>query len=221
MRQVDAHHGQVFGLAFSPDGKLLAAGYDELVLLWDVATGKERATLSGHRGAVQAVSFSPDGKRLLSQSEDGTALVWQVFDPAPVPRATDLNALWADLAKDGITAHRAVFADGTVAGMTVLVQGVLGGVGALAAQLAHWGGATVIGTVLRDSDLSRVDSSAVAHLVALDRPYPADAIRAHAPDGVDRIVEVAFSDNADLDGAVAANNAVIAREYADCRHACA
>src|SRR5438270_13291770 len=89
----------------------------------------------------------------------------------------------------GITAHRAVFGDGPVAGKTVLVQGVLGGVGSLAAQLAHWGAATVIGTVLRDSDLDRVDSSAVAHVVALDQPNPAGAIRAHAPDGVDRLVQ--------------------------------
>src|SRR3954453_17828632 len=110
----------------------------------------------------------------------------------------------------GITAHRAVFGDGPVAGMTVLVHGVLGGVGALAAQLAHWGGATVVETVRHGSDLERVNASAVAHAVALDQPEPAGAIRAHAPEGVDRIVEVAFSDNVDLDAAVARNQAVIA-----------
>src|SRR3954470_17620365 len=109
----------------------------------------------------------------------------------------------------GITAHRAVFGDGPVAGQTILVQGVLGAVGTLAAQLARWGGATVIGTVLRDSDLDHVDR-AVAHAVALDQPQPDEAIRAHAPDGVDRIIEVAFSENADLDAAVAAPAGVIA-----------
>jgi NADPH:quinone reductase len=110
----------------------------------------------------------------------------------------------------GITAHRAVFADGPVAGMTVLVQGVLGGVGALAAQLANWGGATVIGTVQKRGDLERVNASAVAHALVLDQPDPAGAIRAHAPAGVDRIIEVAFSDNVDLDAAVAKNQTVIA-----------
>jgi NADPH2:quinone reductase len=110
----------------------------------------------------------------------------------------------------GITAHRAVFADGLVAGMTVLVHGVLGGVGAVAAQLAHWGGATVIGTVRQRGDLERVNASAVTHVVALDQPDPAAAIRAHAADGVDRIIEVAFSDNIDLDAAVAKNVTVIA-----------
>jgi NADPH2:quinone reductase len=109
----------------------------------------------------------------------------------------------------GITAHRAVFSDGPVSGRTVLVQGVLGGVGSLAAQLAAWGGATVIGTVTRTSDLERIDP-AVGDTVALDQPQPAEAIRAHAPQGVDRIIEVAFSENADLDAAVAANDGVIA-----------
>jgi NADPH2:quinone reductase len=109
----------------------------------------------------------------------------------------------------GITAHRAVFADGPVAGKTVLVHGVLGAVGSLAAQLARWRGATVIGTVRRQSDVDRV-GPAVAHTVALDQPESAEAIRLHAPSGVDRIVEVAFSDNVDLDAAVAANDAIIA-----------
>jgi NADPH:quinone reductase len=110
----------------------------------------------------------------------------------------------------GITAHRSVFADGRVDGRTVVVHGVLGGVGAIAAQLAHWGGASVIGTVRRSDDLAQVNRSAVAHTVALDQPDPAAAIRAHAPDGVDRIIEVAFSDNIDLDAAVARNDTVIA-----------
>ncbi|MGO8861443.1 MAG: NADPH:quinone reductase, partial [Acidimicrobiales bacterium] len=41
-------------------------------------------------------------------------------------------------------------------------------------------------------------------------PDPAAAIRAHGPDGVDRIIEVAFSDNVDLDAAVAKKQTVIA-----------
>ena len=81
--------------------------------------------------------------------------------------------------------------------------------GSLAAQLAHWGGATAIGTVVRASDLDQVDSAG-GRTVALDQPQSAEAIRACAPEGVDRIIEVAFSENADLDAAVAANDGVIA-----------
>src|SRR4051795_671580 len=46
--------------------------------------------------------------------------------------------------------------------------------------------------------------------VALDAADPAAAIREHAPDGVDRIIEVGFSENVDLDARVARNTAVIA-----------
>jgi NADPH2:quinone reductase len=120
------------------------------------------------------------------------------------------EAMGACLGIPGITAHRAVFADGPVAGLAVLVHGVLGGVGALAAQLAHRGGATVIGTVRRHADLARVNTATVAHSVALDEADPAGAVRSHAPEGVDRIIEVAFSDNIDLDAAVVRNETVIA-----------
>jgi NADPH2:quinone reductase len=119
------------------------------------------------------------------------------------------DAIGACLGIPGITAHRTVFGDGPVARKTVLVQGVLGAVGSVAAQLARWGGATVIGTVRRESDLDRA-GGAVAHAVALDQAEPAGAIRAYAPDGVHRIIEVAFSENADLDAAVAAPHGVIA-----------
>lgn len=59
-------------------------------------------------------------------------------------------------------------------------------------------------------DLDRVDPSAVAHAVALEAPDVVDRIRAHAPDGVDRVVEVSLSDNADLDAQVLANGGVLA-----------
>lgn len=126
-----------------------------------------------------------------------------------LPEEVD-EELAACLGIPGITAHRAVFADGPVTGRTVLVSGVLGGVGSLAAQLARWGGATVIGTVRTAADLSRVDPAIVHAAVALDSADPAAAIRSAAPDGVERIVEVALSANADLDAAVVAGGAVIA-----------
>ena len=133
----------------------------------------------------------------------------------PAEQAVELpedvsDEVGACLGIPGITAHRAVFGDGPVTGTTVLVQGVLGGVSSLAAQLARWGGAEVIATVRRSRDIEAVDPTVAMHVVALDQPDPAGRVRGHAPDGVDRVVEVAFSDNVDLDAAVAANDAVIA-----------
>jgi NADPH2:quinone reductase len=129
----------------------------------------------------------------------------------PADRAVALpsnvsDEIGACLGIPGITAHRAVFGDGLVEGATVLVHGVLGGVGSLAAQLATWGVATVIGTVRRSGD--RVPG--VAHVVALDVPDPVARIRDFAPDGVDRVIEVSLSDNVDLDAAVLRVGGVIA-----------
>jgi NADPH2:quinone reductase len=109
----------------------------------------------------------------------------------------------------GITAHRAVFGDGPVAGQAVLVHGARGSVGSLAAQLARWAGAVVIGTVRTKDESDKVSGATADHVVALDSD-PAGAIRRVAPDGVDRIIEVALSANADLDAAIARNGAVVA-----------
>ena len=87
------------------------------------------------------------------------------------------DELGACLGIPGITAHRAVFGDGPVDGATILVHGVLGAVGAVAGQLARWGGATVIGTVRRRSDLPNHDLLAAHHVIALDTAHAAAQIR--------------------------------------------
>jgi RNA polymerase sigma factor (sigma-70 family) len=56
-------------ITFSPDGRTLAtAGRDQLVRLWEVATGKERLPLSGHPTAVSVMAVSPDGRTVASAS---------------------------------------------------------------------------------------------------------------------------------------------------------
>ena len=171
-------------------------------------------------GVIEAVGPGADPARIgrrvwvygaQSYRPSGTAAQATVV---PEALAVDLPDAVSDetgacLGIPGITAHRAVFADGPVSGQTVLVHGVRGSVGALAAQLARWAGATVIGTVRTGAETGQVSPSVAAHVVSLESDAAAQ-IRRLATDGVDRIVEVALSANADLDSAVVRNGAVIA-----------
>lgn len=76
---LEAHQDLVQDLAFAPDGRLLApAGYDRVLKLWDLATGKQLQTLRDHSDAVYGVAFSPDGRLLASAAADRAVKVWDV-----------------------------------------------------------------------------------------------------------------------------------------------
>lgn len=101
----------------------------------------------------------------------------------------------AGLGIPAITAHRCLFADGPVAGRSVLVTGGAGAVGHAAVQLARWGGAHVIATVSSEQK-RRLAADAGAQVVLNYRaPDFGAELRAAAPDGLHRVVEVALAAN--------------------------
>jgi WD40 repeat protein len=82
LASLGGHPAPVLAVAFSPDGKRLAAGAGNVVRLWDVPGRKELRVLAGHGGTVTSVAFAPDGKTLASATGrpkgDGSARLWDV-----------------------------------------------------------------------------------------------------------------------------------------------
>ena len=78
IRTFTGHASEISGVAFSPDGTLLATagGREKTARLWDVATGKCVRILIGHVEQVRGVAFSPDGTLLATASSDKTARLW-------------------------------------------------------------------------------------------------------------------------------------------------
>ena len=84
--KLPTYTNEVFAVAFSPDGKILAGGgvYDsqlgrsDLIRLWEMPSGRILTTLIGHTSTVRVLRFSPDGKTLASSGDDGTILLWDL-----------------------------------------------------------------------------------------------------------------------------------------------
>jgi WD40 repeat protein len=74
-----AHADTVFDLEFSRDGtRLLTAGGDRLVKVWDVATRKETAALEGHTAQVLAAAFNTNATQVVSGGADKQLKVWDI-----------------------------------------------------------------------------------------------------------------------------------------------
>jgi NADPH2:quinone reductase len=127
--------------------------------------------------------------------------------------APDLAEQAACLGITGMTAHRAVMADGPVAALTVLVHGAVGGVGSVAVQMARRDGARVIAVVRDEEQQQRAAAIGAHHAFLTADPGLADRIREVAPDGVNRIADVDLAAHIDLDAEVIAIGGVISSYF--------
>jgi NADPH:quinone reductase len=110
-----------------------------------------------------------------------------------------------------MTAHRAVYADGSIEGQTILVNGAAGAVGHFAVQLAVAGGARVLGTVSNEAAAAHAKAAGASEIIDRKREdVVSRVLELTDGKGVDRIIEVDFAANHATDIAMLKVNGTIA-----------
>ncbi len=107
------------------------------------------------------------------------------------------------------TAHYALFADGPVAGRTVLVRGGAGAVGHVAIQFASQAGAMVLATVSSDDKAEAARRAGAQVVINYCTQDATAAFRELVPAGFDRIIEVDFGANAAEDAALLRQDGIL------------
>lgn len=141
----------------------------------------------------------------------GTAAEYIVLPEAQAVHLPD-HASFTEGACLGIpamTAHRCLFADGSISGQTILVTGGAGAVGYYAIQLAKWGGARVITTISSEAKAGQARQAGADHVLNYRTENVVERIKAIAGE-VDRVVDVDFGGNLPVTREVIKENSTIA-----------
>ncbi|MEX2289361.1 MAG: NADPH:quinone reductase [Mycobacteriales bacterium] len=146
----------------------------------------------------------------------GSAAQWTVVPERQAVRLPDEVSFdaGAGLGVPAVTAWHCLFADGPLSGRSVLVAGGAGAVGNAAVALARRAGAQVVATTSTPAKAELARAAGAHAVVDYRAADAAGQVRAAAPEGIDRIVEVALGANLALDLAVVAPRAVVST-YAD------
>jgi len=128
----------------------------------------------------------------------GTAAEYVALESSravPLPDNVDFE-VGACLGIPAMTAHRCVFADGDVNGLTIVITGAAGRVGYYAVQWASQAGATVIATASNEEDAAACKAVGAAHVVNhRSDSFADDILAANAGARVDRTIDLEFGAN--------------------------
>jgi NADPH2:quinone reductase len=179
---------------------------------WKIRAGATARPIDGFQiphqdgaGIIEAVGEGVDPARVGQRvwlwlaafgRQWGTAAEWTVV---PAGRAMPLEGSFELGASLGVPAMTARLCLGPLTDQTVLIAGGAGAVGHFAINIAKRAGLRVISTVSSPEKASLAEQAGADLVVNYLLAEAADQIRAFAPDGVDRIVEVALGANLELD----------------------
>ncbi len=123
----------------------------------------------------------------------------------------------ACLGVPAMTAHRCVFADGSVNGQVILVTGGAGAVGNYAVQFAKWGGASVMTTVSRPEQAELAKAAGADYIINYKTEDVVQRIReiTRKERGLNRIIDVDFNANLYITDAVLRTNGIVAMYAAE------
>ncbi len=105
------HPAVVWGLAVSPDGRLIATGTGgktegnpimhrivpdstNVIRLWDAASGELVREMKGHTAVVHTMAFTPDGRTLVTGSWDGSLRLWDVASGDELAKAQGAGSVF-------------------------------------------------------------------------------------------------------------------------------
>lgn len=189
-------------------GDFVVPGFDGAGVIEAVGDGVD-ARRTGQRVWVYNAQFG----RPMGTSAEFCALPAHLAVPMADGVPFDAGAC---LGIPALTAHRCLFADGSVDGKTILVTGGAGAVGNYAVQFAHLSGATVIATVSGKEKADLATQCGADHVINYrDEDVAARVMEITDGAGVDRVVEVDFAANLATNLKVLKINGVISSYASD------
>ena len=171
----------------------------------------------------QHISLSRVGERVWLWNAQfgrpfGTAAEYVVLPSTQAVRLPDTVDFetGACLGVPALTAHYCLFAGGPIQSQIVLITGGAGSVGSAAIQLAKWAGATVITTISSPAKEAVARDAGADYVLNYRQENVATRINEITQGkGVERIVDVAFGQNAMLDASIIRPGGVIATYGSD------